>query len=484
MQDKPLKNIVVVGSGVEAFSTALLLHNQLFPRISVTLIDLGGVSSELSGQSMMPLANRLHASMGLSEKEFLSECDASFRLGTTYVNWSEAGQRVFSVPFSDHGFLLEGIEFHQYFSGLAIDPRAVPFNQFSLSALAMQNGFFRHPVAEANSLLNQLIYGYHSYEPSYLTALKKRCNNSALRVVESSVSECVFDGVNLISVNTIEGNVEADIFIDASADKKILSGHRHYSVSAEPFNSVVSFSADQQSFNAETRCAAIESGILIKVPTPSKDVYQLHFDSNQVSEDQIITELKKLIPGFLAFEIQPYTSYRAREPWEGNVIALGRSAFNQAPLFVSNIDVLYLSLSALLDIFPASLQYQKERDEYNRLVSAQAESIEDFHNLLLCSTSTGYYSDFRVSDRVKWRLGVYHATGSLPLLEDQVASDGNWVSVLINTGQVPDTFSPLVEAVDPRWVSEQLQKMSAMMASAAPTLPYHTDYLKAVISAK
>ena len=92
-----IQRIVVVGSGSAGWITAGLLAaehgHESAADFSVTLLESPNVPIIGVGEGTWPSMRSTLQKLGLSEIEFLRECDASFKQGTEFVNWSNHDAR-------------------------------------------------------------------------------------------------------------------------------------------------------------------------------------------------------------------------------------------------------------------------------------------------------------------------------------------------------------------------------------------------------
>src|ERR1700761_6154301 len=97
--------IVIVGGGTAGWITAGVLASR-FPRrgeegVSVTLIEAPGVPPIGVGEGTWPTIRSTLKQIGVSETEFLRECDASFKQGTEFRGWVDgSAQDHYYHPFT------------------------------------------------------------------------------------------------------------------------------------------------------------------------------------------------------------------------------------------------------------------------------------------------------------------------------------------------------------------------------------------------
>ena len=95
----PIRRVVVVGGGSAGWITAGLLaaeHSEL----SICLIESPSVPIIGVGEGTWPSMRRDIAAIRVVEADFVHDCDASFKQGTWFRDWSSQGDSGYLHPFS------------------------------------------------------------------------------------------------------------------------------------------------------------------------------------------------------------------------------------------------------------------------------------------------------------------------------------------------------------------------------------------------
>ena len=106
----PLKKIVIVGGGTAGWLTAGILaaeHNaHLDQGIEITLIESKNIKTIGVGEGTWPTMRETLNTIGISEKEFISCCNASFKQGSQFIGWStgELKDSYYHPFIAPHGF--------------------------------------------------------------------------------------------------------------------------------------------------------------------------------------------------------------------------------------------------------------------------------------------------------------------------------------------------------------------------------------------
>ena len=90
-----ISKIVIVGGGSAGWLTAGLLASQLTgdaeAPVDITLVESPDVKTIGVGEGTWPTMRMTLKRIGITEKEFLTRCSASFKQGTKFVAWSSGG---------------------------------------------------------------------------------------------------------------------------------------------------------------------------------------------------------------------------------------------------------------------------------------------------------------------------------------------------------------------------------------------------------
>src|SRR4051812_16971512 len=90
----PVRRIVVVGGGTAGWIVAGVLASR-YPRrgedgVAITLIESRQQPPIGVGEGTWPTIRTTLKQIGVTETDFLRECDASFKQGSQFVNWADA----------------------------------------------------------------------------------------------------------------------------------------------------------------------------------------------------------------------------------------------------------------------------------------------------------------------------------------------------------------------------------------------------------
>src|SRR5882672_4016773 len=103
-EQQPVRRIVVVGGGTAGWIAAGVLASR-YPRRGADGVTIKLVESRLQppigvGEGTWPTIRATLKQIGVTETDFLRECDASFKQGSHFVNWAGGDSDTYWHPFT------------------------------------------------------------------------------------------------------------------------------------------------------------------------------------------------------------------------------------------------------------------------------------------------------------------------------------------------------------------------------------------------
>lgn len=155
MDEGALRSLVIVGGGMAGWTAASMIARKFRPgplRITVIESEDGGradlladLPANLLDGSATPLMRKFNAALGIEENRFLAQSSGTFRLGTEFRDWREAGNVHFH-GYGDYGEAIDGIAPHHFWLRLRAGGDTAPIDDWSLAYAAASRGRFAVPA--------------------------------------------------------------------------------------------------------------------------------------------------------------------------------------------------------------------------------------------------------------------------------------------------------------------------------------------------
>lgn len=370
----PVKTVVIVGGGTAGWLTAGLLAAEHRPGresgLKVVLIESPDVSPIGVGEGTWPTMRTSLQAMGISETDFIRECDASFKQGTRFSGWLTGENEHYYHPFA----------LPQRFHEIDLARHWQPLRE----QLPYADAVTAQPQACARALApkqittpefaSNLNYGYHLDAGQFSKFLEGHC-------VEKLGVTHILD--NVVAVNAAEnGDVESlslrsgkavhgDLFVDCTGFAAVLLG-KHYgvrycSMQDYLFNDSalavqVPRSSPNESIASTTLSTAQGAGWIWDIALPSRRGVGHVYSSAHTSDEQAEADLRRYLASTADDEFSEscdprqirFSPGHREKLWHRNCVAVGLSGGFVEPLEASALVMIELSAKMLSEQLPAN----------------------------------------------------------------------------------------------------------------------------------
>lgn len=369
-----IKNIIIVGGGSAGWLTAGVLaaeHLSNSPLgINLTLVESPNVNAIGVGEGTWPTMQSTLKKIGVSESEFIRECDASFKQGSKFVKWMTGKEN----DFYYHPFTLP--------QGFA-DINLVPYWQLNKDKISFCNAVSPQGIICDNSLAPKqkttpeyafvANYGYHLDAVKFASFLKKHCVEKlgVKHILDHVTNINTSESGDISSLSTEQnGEISGDLFVDCTGFSSLLLG-KHYAV---PFISKkdtlfidtalavqIPYPDEQSPIASATISTAQDAGWIWDIGVQSRRGVGHVYSSAHVSAINAEAALRKYIEPALGKKAEsvdirkiPIVSGHREKFWHRNCVAIGLSAGFLEPLEASALVLIELSASTLSEQLPAT----------------------------------------------------------------------------------------------------------------------------------
>lgn len=420
-----VNKIIILGGGTAGWLSAAILasqHQSNTPSgVQVTLIESPDVKTLGVGEGTWPTMRDTLRKVGISESEFIRQCDASFKQGSLFKQWRDGKpDDQYLHPFAlPAGFFDVDIAAHWCESEQAPEFAHAVSPQWHLceKSLAPKQAGTPEYAAVAN-------YAYHLDAGKFAELLRKHCTGK-LGVVhvkdhmESVEAHANGDIAALVGKTT--GRHAADLFVDCSGfSAKLIGEHfqvpfidqKHVLFNDTALAVQVPYADEEQPIASATLSTAQEAGWIWDIGLPTRRGTGYVYSSAHTSENRATEILLSYAAKGLSSEqvsnldvrkiaIRP--GYR-KTFWEKNCVAIGTSAGFIEPLEASALVMIELSARMLADNLPQNQQHMAMcASRFNDVFSYRWQRIIEFlklHYILSQREDSSYWLDNRAADSI------------------------------------------------------------------------------------
>lgn len=437
--------IVIVGGGTAGWLTAGLLASEYIGTagISVTLVESPEVKTIGVGEGTWPTMRTTLRRIGISECEFLQECDASFKQGTRFHAWrTPSDQDYYYHPFSAPAgytslnlvpFLNAGAAGNRSFAD-AVCSQA----QICDRGLAPK----QETTPEYAGVVN---YGYHLNAGKFAALLQRHCTQTlgVIHLLDHVTGVKGPKDGDIESVTTARhGDLAGDLFIDCTGFAALLIGD-HYGVPFHECHDIlfndtalaaqVPYASASDAIQSQTNSTAREAGWIWDIGLTSRRGVGYVYSSSHTDEASAEKTLREYLvatgaPNADSVEPRkiPFQSGHREYFWHNNCVAVGLSAGFLEPLEASALVLIELSARMIAEELPANRSVMDVvARRFNESFRYRWDRIIDFlklHYVLSARNDSAYWGDNRQQETIPESLREY-----LELWQFQVPWHGDFV---------------------------------------------------------
>nr|HQU46847.1 tryptophan 7-halogenase [Pirellulales bacterium] len=475
-QDSRIRNIVVLGGGTAGWMAASYLASQLQGGVRITVLEAPAIPRIGVGEATVPnLQKVFFDQLGLAERDWMRECNASFKVGVKFTNWCTAGPSQPTPRRLRHG----NDQFYHPF-GILPDCDRVPLSHYWF--LKKHRGetderfdyacFREPPLLDAKRSPCWLDgrpatrYAWH-FDAQLVAAFLQRHATGKLGVehVQDVLKDVRFDERGHIESLLTEGGrcLKGDLFIDCSGFRGLLIN----GALGEPFidmndhllcDSAVATPVphDDARHGVEpyTSAIAMQAGWTWKTPMLSRFGTGYVYSSQFVGEDQAVEEfcrLWRLDPENTPLNRMRFRVGRNRRSWVKNCVSIGLASCFLEPLESSGIYFIYAALYQLAKHFPDKRFDATLLDRFNREIELMFDDTRDFiqaHFYFSPRVDTPFWranKELRLADNMREKIATYKAGLAInPPIADEKTYYGNFDAEFSSTSTTTRALNVLL----------------------------------------
>jgi flavin-dependent dehydrogenase len=415
-----IRKVVIIGGGTAGWLTAGLLaarHRADSNRaLEIVLIESPDIPTIGVGEGTWPSMRMTLQKIGISEADLVRNCDASFKQGTEFVDWSSTGgdsryYHPFSFPAEYSSLKLANywLEAADRFS----------FADFvTPQASVIEAGLAPKQVSTPEYAFN-VNYGYHFDAGRFAELLHKHVvDKLGVTYVSANVGSVEsHDSGDIDAVVLTSGErVQGDLFVDCTGQRSLLIG-QHYGIDVVSmkkflFNDAaiavqVPYSKPDDPIASATRATAVECGWIWDIGLQTRRGIGHVYSTAHADEAQAMASIRDYVtrtsPGVqlddLTFRSIPFEPGYRREFWVNNCVAVGLSGGFIEPLEASALALIEQAASIISEQFPANRELMSVvARRFNARMLYHWERVIEFlklHYVLSKRDDSDYWRDCR-----------------------------------------------------------------------------------------
>lgn len=496
MQNKRVKEVVVVGGGTAGWITASLLTKILGKAINITLIESDKIGIIGVGEATIPPMLNFNKALGLDEKDFLQKTKATIKLGIQFENWKQQGDS-YMHAFGSVGKNFPFCDFHHFWlqsQKLGINS---DFWDFSLNYQAAKQNKFAPKTQIEGTHLPGLAHAYHFDAGLYAKLLRQFGEKFGVQRVEGVIEEVKLDRESgfVDSVVLASGQqISGDLFIDCSGlhalliEKALKVGYEDWSQWLPCDRAMAVASETVLPVTPYTRSIAHEAGWQWRIPLQHRIgngiVYSSQHMTDEVAKQTLLGNLDSRAltdPRLIKF-----TTGRRRKQWHKNVVSIGLSSGFLEPLESTSIHLIQTAVIRLIKHFPNNGINEVEVESFNQQAKVEMEQIRDFiilHYKLNEREDSQFWKTCRhmeVPEALQEKIALFKKTGKIFRQQDELFAEVAWQQVMIGQGNMPMDHHPLVNALSKEQVEDLMANLKTLIDKTVDKMPLHQDFINLV----
>ncbi|MBT9384350.1 tryptophan 7-halogenase [Pseudooceanicola sp. CBS1P-1] len=383
--------VVIVGGGSAGWIAAATLQAHLNGTgpgpVSISVVESPDTPRIGVGEATIPTFRDMLRRFGLSERAFLSACDASFKHGIRFDDWSGPGTRCLH-PFHRHALPRDIAA-----RWLESDGRT-PFAEIVSAQPALIDAGRAPRAAGGPDFSGPIPYAYHLDAEKFAEHLAGHLAGRGVHRISLHVQGIERDENGLVTaLSGADGTrLEADLWIDCTGFRALLNhdgGWISYRDRLLCDRAVtLRIPEPERSFTPApfTRARALSAGWSWDIGLRQRRGRGYVYASAHLSDDDAEAELRAeegpKAKGQDARVIH-FDPGRRAAPWQGNVVAIGLAAGFLEPLESTGLYLADYAARVLCEMFPAAPGHPMAplARRYNQLLGEMHDDLADFLGL-------------------------------------------------------------------------------------------------------
>jgi tryptophan halogenase len=494
MDDRRIRNIVIVGGGTAGWMAAAALSRVMGQGRSIRLVESDEIGIVGVGEATIPQIRLFNATLGLDEDEFIRETQGTFKLGIEFVDWHRPGERYLHAFGPVGGRDLGLVPFHQYWLKLRLAGEVGEIGDYTFNTVAARKGRFMRSADVADSPLSNIAHAFHFDAGLYARYLRRYSEGNGVKRIEGRIVDTVLRGEDgFIEAVLLERGqrIEGDLFIDCSGFRGLLieqalqTGYEDWSQWLPCNRALAVPCASVPKVTPYTRATARPAGWQWRIPLQHRIGNGYVYCSDFVSDDEATATLMANLDGVALASPKPLrfvTGMRNRF-WHRNCVAIGLASGFMEPLESTSIHFIQSAISKLIGFFPDGRFDPVDIDEYNRQLQFEFVRSRDFlilHYLANRRDGQPFWDrcrEMRVPGTLQRKLDLFRSGGRIFREHEELFTESSWLQVLLGQGEMPRACHPMVDQMGEPELRQFVANVKRVLERSADAMPTHEAFI-------
>lgn len=486
--NKPVRKVLIAGGGTAGWVAAATLSSQLGSLLDITLVESDQIGTVGVGEATIPTHVSFHKLLGIDEKEFMRATQATFKLGISFENWGQLGDR-YIHSFGKIGRSTWMGDFQHMWQHAKSKGFASDMDDYCYELQAAEAGRF------AKSDNSQISYAYHLDATLYAKFLREFSEKRGVKRVEGKIQRVQQDSETgfLSSLELSDGqSLTADFFIDCTGFRSLLIGEA-LGVAYEdwshwlPMNRALAVQTKSTGdILPYTRSIARKAGWQWRIPLQHRVGNGHVYCSDFMSDDEAHDVLMSNLDGESVSDPKPirFLTGKRKVSWAKNCVALGLSGGFLEPLESTSIHLAQIGATRLVQMFPFDGVNDALRHHYNNYGDEELESIRDFliaHYKLNQREDSEFWQDraaMDIPDTLRHRIELYQNSAIAYQADSDLFRVDSWVQVMRGQGLESNGYHRMGMLVTDANLKQALNELRTGINKSVNSMPKHVDFLK------
>jgi hypothetical protein len=400
-----VRSIIIVGGGTAGWMTANLMAKKWQnSHVDITLIESPDIGIIGVGEGSTPQLKAFFNKMDIAEYEWMPKCNATYKLGINFKNWStKKGYEQYFHPFDStlDSHTRKKFILNCYGKRLGDDVKTLPDDFFIASYLAKQG---LGPHADENFPF-PVSYGYHFDSNLLGKFLRDKAIELGVKHVKANVTDIALHlngDIEKLSTDSI-GWLSADFFVDCTGFKSLLLQNKlkvpFVSFKDNLFNdsAVILPSSATDRLKSQTTSTALKNGWAWEIPLTNRlgngYVYSSDFCTDEMAEIELREKLNLLDSDVESRHLKMKVG-RVEQHWAKNCLAVGLSQGFIEPLEATALHLVQETIEHFISTWEKGGFSNIYSDSFNKVINQKFDSIRDYivcHYKLNSRTDSEYW---------------------------------------------------------------------------------------------